>query len=385
MARLTTDLCGLKLRSPLILASGPLSCDGEALLRAHRAGAGAVVTKTIRRDAARNPVPHMAKHRTGLLNTEKWSDLPASAWVEREIPLAKEGGATVIASLGMEAADAAAFVPALLAAGADAIEVCSYNSRDLVPMVDAVVPRASAIPVLAKVSANWPDVTEVAIACLARGAAGITAIDSVGPALRIDIERRTPRLGGGYGWLSGDAILPISLRVVAGVAVAAPGAVIVGTGGLHHADDCVEMLMAGARALGLCTLPIVAGVDVFARLASELSARLGELGYEGADQAVGAALPALARSQRKPLQVPTSSEGGGRPSFGWDSSSCAACGLCVRICPYLARKAPDHVAEAICRFCGLCSSACPTGSLSLDVPEDAPRVRDDGAGGADGS
>ena len=79
---LTMQICGLELMNPFILASGPLSFNGEAILRAHRAGAGAVVTKTICREAARNPLPHIAKLSNGLLNGEQWSDIPAQVWID---------------------------------------------------------------------------------------------------------------------------------------------------------------------------------------------------------------------------------------------------------------------------------------------------------------
>jgi dihydroorotate dehydrogenase/NAD-dependent dihydropyrimidine dehydrogenase PreA subunit len=347
MADLTTRLCGLELTNPFILASGPLSHDGEALLRAHRAGAAAVVTKTICREAARNPVPHIAKLRAGLLNAEKWSGLPARAWIDREIPLAKDGGATVIASVGLGTAHVKAFARPVAAAGADALEICSYDAAEMVPMVREAVRRVQ-VPVFAKVSANWPDVTAVAAACLGEGASGITATDSVGPALRLDVERRAPILGSGVGWLSGGAIFPISLRVVAGVALAT-GAAIVGTGGVQRVDECVEMLMAGAHA----------------DLADWLAVRLDELGYERVQDAISAALPALARCEVDPILTPASPGDVNAASFAWDRELCTGCDLCVGVCPYRARTKPGQVDLDACRYCGLCSSSCPTGALVL--------------------
>jgi len=83
MVDLKTSIGGLEIENPFILASGPLSHDGGAVLRAHRAGAGAVVTKTISSVPAENPVPHIAKVGNGLINGEKWSDLPYERWIER--------------------------------------------------------------------------------------------------------------------------------------------------------------------------------------------------------------------------------------------------------------------------------------------------------------
>jgi dihydroorotate dehydrogenase subfamily 1 len=365
MADLTTQLCGLELSNPFLLASGPLSYDGEALLRAHRAGAGAVVTKTICCEAARNPVPHIAKLRGDLLNSEKWSDLPARAWIDREIPLAKDGGATVIASVGLGAANVKTLARPLVSAGADALEICSYTAAEMAPMVEEAV-RHAQVPVLAKVSANWPDVTAVAVACLGKGASGITAIDSVGPALRLDIERRAPILGSGSGWLSGGAIFPISLRVVAEIAQAT-GAAIVGTGGVQQVDECVEMLMAGAHAIGLCSLPLIAGLRIFADLADGLAVRLEELGHARIEEAIGAALPALAQCELEAAQAPVHTGKESAAAFVWDRELCTGCELCVDVCPYRARTKPDRVALDGCRLCGLCSSVCPTGALILEV------------------
>ena len=371
MTDLTTRICGLELKNPFVLASGPLSYDGEALLRAHQAGAGAVVTKTICKEAAQNPLTHIAKLPNGLLNGEKWSDLPARAWIDHEIPLAKDGGVTVIASVGLGTSQVKAFAQSLAAAGADALEICSYAASEMVPMIKEAVQQVD-IPVFAKVSANWPDVTAVAAECLRAGASGITAIDSVGPALRLNVERREPILGSGFGWLSGDAILPISLRVVADVALETRASII-GTGGVHHVDDCVEMLMAGAHAIGLCSLPMIAGLGVFTDLATGLAARLDELGYAQIQETVGAALPALQRNKSAPVLVPLISQEADAPFFLWDEGLCTFCDLCVRVCPYQARTAPNQLDRSHCRLCGLCSSVCPTNALTFQVQDDEAR------------
>lgn len=368
MIDLKTSIGGLELRNPFILASGPLSYDGEAILRAHRADAGAVVTKTISRVPATNPIPHIARVSGGLLNGEKWSDLPYERWIEREIPLAKEGGATVIASLGLTPADVAALARPIAKAGVDALEIASYDRASLIPMVREAAQMVE-MPVLAKVSSNWPDVVEIAAACLQSGATGITAIDSIGPALRLDIEKRAPLLGSGYGWLTGGMIFPVALRVVSQIALAT-GANIVGTGGIGSVDDCLEMFMVGVHAVGLCTLPMLRGLSIFADLEEKFSLRLHELSYQNLQGAIGAALPSLREYEgaAEGVGLPTRGKGdAARASFAWEEGRCTACGLCVRICPYSARTSPDEVDLSRCRFCGLCASACPTGALNLLV------------------
>ncbi len=355
MIDLATNLCGLKLRTPFVLASGPLSFDGDALARATRAGAGAVVTKTIGVRAAVNPVPHIARSSGGLLNAERWSDLSPERWIEREIPRARQAGTVVIASVGLTREDVRALAGALAEAGACALEVVSYDGSAVPGMVEEAVRRAS-VPVFAKVSANAPGVVETARACLANGASAITAIDSVGPALRFDLASRRPRLGG-YGWLSGRPILPIALRVVADIA-RETGCPIIGTGGVETADDVLEMLYAGATAVGVCTAPVLHGVSVFGDLLRDVSARLASLGFQSPGEATGAGLPALVAASDE-TQV---REGW---TFAWSRTACTQCGVCVRVCPYGARRSAETVVEADCRGCGLCASSCPAAALLL--------------------
>ena len=367
MVDLRTNIGGLEIENPFILASGPLSHDGNAILRAHRAGAGAVVTKTISRVPAVNPVPHIAKVGNSLMNGEKWSDLPYERWIEVEIPLAKDGGATVIASVGLSPGDVAALARSLARAGADAIEVVSYDGKALVPMVREAAHQVD-IPVFAKVSANWTDVIDVARACLESGATAITAIDSIGPALRINPQMRAPLLASGYGWLTGQAIFPIALRIVSEIAIAT-GAPIVGTGGIWEVDNILEMMMAGAHAVGICSLPILRGVTIFSELAEKLSSRLHDLGYHSLKEAIGAALPALRSYERIGSGLPAAKEAA-NATFVLNEELCSDCGVCVSICPYQARVSPREIDPARCRLCGLCSSACPRGALELRVGEE---------------
>ena len=138
MPDLTISLCGIELKNPLVLASGPLSWSAEAIRAAFSAGAAAVVTKTIRPQATINPVPHIAAAGRGsLLNTEGWSDLPAEQWIERELPsLAdRDGDGVLVASTGHTPAEVAQLAGPLAEAGADMLELVSYRAEDAAPMV----------------------------------------------------------------------------------------------------------------------------------------------------------------------------------------------------------------------------------------------------------
>ncbi len=350
MADLRTSLCGIELEHPLVLASGPLSWNGAAIAAAARAGAAAVVTKTISCQAARSPRPHLAALGGGVLNAELGSDLAPERWLDRELPRAREAGATIIVSLGLSVSDIERLAVAFERAGADALEVVSYNAAALPAMVRAAVARVQ-IPVLAKLSANDRDLVSTATACAAAGASGLTAIDSLGPALRIDLVRRRPRLAGAAAWWSGPAILPLALAAVHRLhrAVSLP---MVGTGGVDDADAAIEMLIAGACAVGLCSAPLAHGVGLFARLRDRMAQRLDALGLESVRAAVGSL-----RDREDRVQA-----------FHLDAARCTECGACVRVCPYVARRSSRDV-SAECRTCGLCVSVCPTGALDWEGSE----------------
>ncbi|MDN5362818.1 MAG: heterodisulfide reductase subunit [Moorella sp. (in: firmicutes)] len=291
-ADLTTELCGIKLKSPFILSSGPLTYAAEGIIRAYEYGCGAVVTKTIRHQAAINPVHHIGKiNKDSLINCEKWADSAPEVWFEREIPMAKKAGVVVIASVGHTLPEAEDLVKPCEDAGADFIELVSYTEDTLLPMLDAALKRVK-IPVLCKLSGNWPDPVGTAKKALEMGASGITAIDSIGPTLKIDIKNARPEMmsKNGYGWLSGGAIRPIALRINS--EIARNGCTnLVGTGGVTCAEDAVEYLMVGCNAVGVHSIAVLKGVEYFAKLNHDLARLLAQLGYKDIPSVRGVALP----------------------------------------------------------------------------------------------
>jgi dihydroorotate dehydrogenase (fumarate) len=378
MADLSVTLCGLKLKNPLILSSGPLSWNAESIRAAFAAGAAAVVTKTIRPQATANPVPHIAAvgHRS-LLNTEGWSDLPARQWIEQELPALTGREGVLIASTGHTPADVEALAASLARAGADMLEVVSYKAEDAAPMV-AVAKCLVSIPVLVKVSANWPSLLDVVDACLRAGADGVTAIDSIGPALRVDVEHGRPFLGS-FAWLSGAAILPVALwsvaatasRLLSGEAATASHSLfdetaiglrhnipVVGTGGVTRAEDVVEMVMAGATAVGVHTAPLLEGLEWFGKILTKLERWLDDHGHSRLADLRGVALPYL---QMAASHTPL--------AFAFDPATCTECGRCATVCAYSARQLLSGPRMALdegrCRSCGLCASVCPTSALRV--------------------
>ncbi len=354
-----TYLFGIKLQSPFILGSGPLSYGAKGLIRAHKAGAGAVVTKTIRDNPAVNPFPHMAvAGKDSMINAEEWSDIPGLQWVETEIPEAKKAGVIVIGSIGHTPVEVANWTRRVDKAGADIIELVSYERDTILPMLEKAKELTDK-PVLIKISPNWVDSVGIALEALKAGADGITAIDSIGPVLRIDIKTGKPLVGGGrgFGWLTGSAIKPIALRYVAEISSATDKPVI-GLGGVTKAEDAVEMLMAGAQAVGICTAPIVKGVEYIGKLNDKLEKLITKLGYKNLEELTGLS--------HKYLNPEANNK---KFDFIYNADTCTECMACVKACSYEARALENKVMSLdteLCRYCGLCFSVCPNGSLSAD-------------------
>lgn len=354
---LSIDLCGIRLKSPLIVGSGPISYGAEGMIRAFNHGAGAVVTKTIRDQAADNPFPHIAlSDAKSLVNAEKWSDFPARQWIDQEIPRAKAAGVVVIGSIGYTPEAVDHWICDVDRAGADMIELVSYREETIREMV-VRAKRLTDKPVFVKISPNWPDAVSAAIDTLRLGVDGITAMDSLGPVLRIDIKTGRPMLGGahGEGWLSGAAIKPIALSYVAEIA-AKTDKPIIGLGGVMNAEDAVEMMMAGASAVGVCSYPIIRGTKALGTLNEKIISLAKKLGFSSLSEISGYSQPYL-----------RSGENSTKFSFSYNPDICTECGRCVTVCPYEARSMVGkqmNLDRSMCRYCGLCVTACPTGALS---------------------
>ncbi|MCB9517183.1 MAG: 4Fe-4S dicluster domain-containing protein [Candidatus Krumholzibacteriia bacterium] len=381
MADLAVDLFGLHFPNPVWPAAGPTVRDGELILRQVAGGAGGVVCKTISSVPAPVPKYHMmnlAKNRRGgMLNAELWSELPAEQWFDREYGIALTAPVPIIASLGYTAEEVARLGKRAEAAGVHALEVTVHYAQEEPWQVMKALREAVDIPIIAKLSPHDPVTVIDAAVKLEPYVDAIAAVNSLGPALRIDVERCQRIMGTeyGYGWLSGPPIKPVALRIVFDIArsVKVP---VIGVGGIRTGVDVVEFLMAGASAVQVCTANIYEGPQVFARINRELEAWLDEHGYASAreivglyprklDAEAGRTFDGLGTTGRVHLEGPP-------PMVTPDA--CTLCNLCVVSCEYDALridKAEDPEAVIIederCFVCGLCVTVCPTAALTLDL------------------
>lgn len=355
---LKTKFLDVELNSPYIVGSGPISYGAPGIIRAHNAGAGAVVTKTIRDKPAKNPYPHIAKNsKNSLINAEKWADLPGEDYINKEIPEAVKEGAVVIASIGHTSEEVDNWIEDVVNAGARMVELVSYQQETMLDMVERAVELVD-VPVIVKLSPNWPDPIGTAKASVMRGASAITAMDSIGPALRVDINTGKPVVAGqgGRGWLTGSAIRPIAQAMVADLKSELDVPVI-GLGGVIEAQDAVEMMMIGADAVGICSTLIINGVDHLVKLQENLLEFLNNNDYENVSSLIGLSSEYLNQKEKKELFT-----------FTFHLDKCINCQKCVIGCSYNARKLEDKKMELdkdLCRYCGYCASICPTDALEI--------------------
>jgi len=158
----------------------------------------------------------------------------------------------------------------------------------LAAQVTRGVKDATDKPVIVKLTPNAPNVVEVAQACEAAGADGLTAINTV-LGMRIDVAKRRPMLGTGSGGLSGPALRPIAVHLTYQVAQAV-SIPIIGAGGVTNANDALEFLMAGASAVQVGTATFAdptAPLTVIEGLAADVRAQ----GLASIRDIIGAALP----------------------------------------------------------------------------------------------
>ena len=263
---LSVKMCGLEMGNPLVLASGIWGTSGMLLARAAKSGAGAVTSKSCSleaREGHKNPT--IVLHEAYVLNAVGLSNPGANAEVE-ELKEAKKHcskiGVPIIASVFARSAEEFAQVAQIvMEAKPDAIELnlsCpnvgaegrmfACAGEDAAMAVGAVK-NAVDVPVFAKLTPSVSDIVGIAKAVEGAGADGIVAINTM-PGMLIDAKARMPILSNKEGGVSGAALKPIALRAVYQVsrAVEIP---VIGTGGIMNGEDAVEMLMAGAAAVGV--------------------------------------------------------------------------------------------------------------------------------------
>jgi dihydroorotate dehydrogenase (NAD+) catalytic subunit len=261
--RLAVELCGIPLDNPVIPASGTFGYGREFAQLYDINILGTFSFKgTTKEMRLGNPTPRIAETPCGMLNAVGLQNPGVEKVCSEELPaLAKVFRKPVMANVSGFSIDDYAYTCARLdrepQVGWLEVNVSCPNvhgggmSFGTDPKAAAAVTRAvravATKPLILKLSPNVTDITEIAKACEAEGADGISLINTL-LGMRIDLKTRRPILANTTGGLSGPAVFPVALRMVyqTARAVSVP---VVGMGGVSTAEDVLEMMMAGAAAV----------------------------------------------------------------------------------------------------------------------------------------
>jgi dihydroorotate dehydrogenase (NAD+) catalytic subunit len=290
---LKAELAGVKLSNPTILASGIMGVSGASLSFAAKNGAGAVTSKSISLEPRKgHPNPVILTYGQGMLNAVGLSN----AGIKDSLPeieyAVKNAGVPVIASLvefkaenfGPLAKEISKANPALIEINLSCPNVESEFGKPFshdpaaAEWATRAAKRNTKIPVFVKLSPNAPDLVEVARAVKSAGADGITAINTAGPGMQIDIFARRPVLSNRCGGVSGPAIKPIAVKCIYDI-YKETKLPIIGTGGATTGADAVEFIMAGASAVGIGSGIYYRGINIFQKVCKEMQEFMDKEGF----------------------------------------------------------------------------------------------------------
>ena len=285
---LAVNIAGIKMKNPIIAASGTFGFGQEyaSLVDLNQVGAVAVKGLTLLpRDG--NQGRRIAETPSGMLNCIGLENPGVDAFISNILPALSQYDFPVIANIsGATVEEYARMAEILTIPGVAALEVnisCPNVKNGCLAFgvdthsaaeVTAAVKKATTLPVIVKLSPNVTDITAIAKAVEQAGADAISLINTM---LGMAIDTRTwrPVLGNTVGGLSGPAVKPVALRMVWQVsqAVTIP---VIGMGGIMTAEDAVEFLLAGASAISVGTANLVnptAVADIATGLEEYLQAR----------------------------------------------------------------------------------------------------------------
>ena len=304
MAVMQVNIGTTSLRNPVILAAGTCGVMGEIADAIDLATIGAITTKSITKDPRIGNEPlRMAELPGGMINAIGLANEGIESFVLNQAPKVSSINATVIGSIAGDTIDNYVSVAGAMDEidGINLVEinVSCPNTPDgmefgatperlatLLREIRPALSHSSMIVKLSVASGNVCPHAEMAIEC---GADALTLINTI-PAMAINVDSRSPRIGKGVGGMSGQSIHPIAVRVVHEVYrdVAKDASIpIIGTGGIMHWKDAAEFILAGATAVGIGTALFI-NPSIATTISKKLGSWVERQGCSSVDELVGA-------------------------------------------------------------------------------------------------
>ena len=259
------DLCGVKLKNPVMTASGTFGSGAEYSEFVDLNKLGAVVTKGVANVPwPGNPTPRIAEVYGGMLNAVGLQNPGIDLFCERDIPFLRQYQTKIIVNVcGHSTEEYIDVVERLADEDIDLMEInisCPNvkeggiafgQDPQAVETITSELKKRAKQPIIMKLSPNVTDITEMARAAEAGGADGLSMINTL-TGMKIDIHRQKFVLANKTGGMSGPAIHPIAVRMVyqSANAVKIP---IIGMGGIMKPEDAIEFILAGATAVSVGT------------------------------------------------------------------------------------------------------------------------------------
>jgi dihydroorotate dehydrogenase (NAD+) catalytic subunit len=297
---LSVNLAGIRLRNPVMTASGTFGYGSEFAEYLDLTTIGAFITKGLSlRPKAGNPTPRIVETTGGMLNAIGLQNVGIDAFITEKLPFLRTVDTPAIVNLYgnslEEYGELAARLDTLPEVAGIEVNISCPNVKQggivfgtdpaaAYEVVD-LVRKATIKPLIVKLSPNVTDVVAMARSCADAGADALSLINTL-TGMAIDLDRRRPILANVTGGLSGPAIKPVALRMVWQVARAVQ-LPIIGIGGIMSGRDALEFMLAGATAVQVGTAnfldPAAAG-----RIAREMEQYLIEHGMGDVKELIGA-------------------------------------------------------------------------------------------------
>lgn len=268
--RLKVSLPGLDLKNPIIPASGCFGFGQEYAKYYDLNKLGSIMIKATTQEARfGNPTPRVAETPSGMLNAIGLQNPGVDVVLAEKLPWLAQHfpELPIIANVAGFSNDEYAYVSEKIsqAPNVKAIELnisCPNVDHGNNGLLIGQVPElayasvkaavgVSEVPVYVKLTPSVADITTVAKAVEEAGATGFTMINTL-VGTRYDLKTRQPIIANGQGGMSGPAVFPVALKLIRQVALASD-LPIIGMGGVDSAEAALEMMIAGASAIGVGT------------------------------------------------------------------------------------------------------------------------------------
>jgi len=275
--KIAVNIGKLKLKAPVIVASGTFGFAEEFSDFIDLRKLGALVTKTITLNPRKgNPPPRTCETPAGLLNSIGLENPGWEVFLREKLPVLKKSGIPIIVSIASEAGteefvELARRINKMKEIAAIELNISCPNVRGKPNLISQntgathdlvrAVRKVTVKPLITKLSPNITCITDIALAAQDAGSDCLALINTL-TGMAIDVEERKPKLGAGFGGLSGPAIRPIAVRMVWEVYRKAR-IPIIGMGGIMNTQDALEFFIAGASAVSIGTANFInPGVSV---------------------------------------------------------------------------------------------------------------------------